>query len=204
MDEVRPSIITVPAVADRKQRMKKAMDAARSKQELAQERQKRVADRHRRLLQLKEGDQVMLSTEGLRMRSGTHKLTARYIGPFLVKGTINDNAVTLELPPLLRAIHPTVNISRLKLYRDGSTEFPDRPHRHHQPPAVETDTNGVSEYEVECIVAQRGPARRRQLLVRWVGYGSEHDQWKSRSELVKSAGIKVAEFDALQQPPIGG
>jgi hypothetical protein len=190
---------TVPAVADRADRMKRAMAAAYSKQEQAQARQKAAADRHRRLLQLSPGDQVMLSTEGLQMRSGTHKLTARYIGPFRVTGMVNDNAVTLELPQLLGALHPTFNISRLKMYRDGRAQFPDRPQRHTQPPAVSSDTNGDTEYAVECVVAQRGPARRRELLVRWEGYGPEHDQWKSRRELLESAPLKVAEFDALQR-----
>ena len=61
LDGVRPA--TVPAAGDRAQRMKKALDLARSKAELAQARQKRLADRHRRLLQLTAGDQVLLSTE---------------------------------------------------------------------------------------------------------------------------------------------
>jgi hypothetical protein len=179
--------------------MKQALDSARSQAELAQSRQKRLADRHRRLLQLKAGDQVLLSSEGLQLRSGSHKLTARYLGPFRVKGTVNDNAVTLDLPPLLSALHPTFNISRLKPYHDGHRLFPDRPKRTTQPQAVQTDTNGVSSWEVECVVAQRGTGARRELLVRWSGYGPEHDEWQSRSVLVKSAPIAVAEFDALQQ-----
>lgn len=84
------------------------------------------------------------------------------------------------------------------MYRDGSALFPERPQRYEQPPAVETDTNGVAEYEVECILAQRGTARRREMLVRWLGYAAEHDQWKPRSELQETAPEKVAEFDALQ------
>jgi hypothetical protein len=190
---------TLPAVGDRVQRMKRALAAAFDKTEQAQARQKRAADQHRRLLTLKVGDQVLLSTEGLQMRSGMHKLTARYIGPFPVLGLVNDNAVTLAFPPLLSALHPTVNISRLKLYRDGSALFPDRPQRHTKPPAVDTDTNGVVSYEVERIVAQRGPPRSRQLLVRWAGYAPEHDEWKPRRELLASAPDAVAEYDALQQ-----
>ena len=196
LDEVRPA--TVPAAGDRAQRMKKALDLARSKAELAQARQKRLADRHRRMLLLKEGDQVLLSTENLQLRSGTHKLTGRYIGPFRVAGTVNDNAVTLELPPLLGALHPTFNISRLKLYRDGSERFPARPQPLHQPPAVSTDTNGAACYEVECVLAQRGGRSRRELLVHWKGYGAEHDQWQPRKALARTAPVAVADFDARQ------
>ena len=197
LDDGRPT--TVPAAGQRAERMKKALDLARSKAEIAQAKQKRLADRHRRLQLLKPGDRVLLSTDGLRLRSGTHKLTARYIGPFEVVGTVNDNAIKLQLPPLLGALHSTFNISRLKLYREGRVLFPNRPQRLHKPPAVEADTNGDVSYEVECILAQRGSAARRELLVRWVGYGAEDDQWRPRSELVRSAPIAVANFDALQQ-----
>lgn len=195
LDEARPA--TLPAVSDRAERMRLALDQARSKAEQAQARQKRQADRHRRMLQLREGDQVLLSTENLQLRSGVHKLTGRFIGPFDVMGTVNDNAVTLDLPPLLGALHPTFNISRLKLYRDGSKQFPGRPQRLHRPPAVDRDTNGATSYEVEAIVAQRGAGARRELLVRWQGYGAEHDEWKLRSEVARSAPLRVAEFDAV-------
>ena len=50
LDDARPA--TVPAVAERAERMKQALDHARSKAEQAQAKQKRLADRHRRLLQL--------------------------------------------------------------------------------------------------------------------------------------------------------
>ena len=180
--------------------MKQAFDLARSQAERAQAKQKRLADRHRRLLQLKAGDQVLLATEGLQLRSGTHKLTGRFIGPFRVVGSVNDNAVTLDLPPLLGALHSTFNISRLKPYRDGRAAFPGRPLRLNQPPAVDKDTNGVAEYEVDSVVAQRGGSgNRRELLIRWKGYGPEHDEWQARSELMRTAPLRVAEYDALQQ-----
>jgi hypothetical protein len=197
LDDVRPP--TLPAVEQRAERMRKSLDFARSKAEIAQAKQKRLADRHRRLLLLKPGDKVLLATEGLHLRSGMHKLTGRYIGPFAVTGSVNDNAVTLELPPLLGALHPTFNISRLKLYRDGSARFPTRPQQLYQPPAVSTDTNGAASYEVECVLAQRGGRGRKELLVRWKGYGAEHDQWQPRAELARSAAEAVAEFDARQR-----
>ncbi|MDD2978257.1 reverse transcriptase domain-containing protein, partial [Aquabacterium sp.] len=73
LDDVRPA--SLPAVAQRAERMKAALDHSRTQAERAQAKQKRLADRHRRLLLLKEGDQVLLSTEHLQLRSGTHKLT---------------------------------------------------------------------------------------------------------------------------------
>src|SRR5271156_1802888 len=75
LDDARPA--SVPAAGQRAERMKLALGQARSQAERAQAKQKRLADRHRRLLQLKEGDQVLLATEGLQLRSGTHKLTGR-------------------------------------------------------------------------------------------------------------------------------
>src|SRR4029079_11978804 len=83
--------------------------------------------------------------------------------------------------------------------RDGRALFPGRPQRLPLPPAVSADTNGVAEYEVEGGLAQRGSGSRRELLVRWKGYGAEDDQWQSRSELLRTAPVRVAEYDALQQ-----
>jgi hypothetical protein len=61
---------------------------------------------------------------------------------------------------------------------------------------MDKDTNGTPSYEVEALLAQRGKGVRRELLVRWLGYGAEHDE---RSELTRSAPLLVAEYDALQQ-----
>jgi hypothetical protein len=180
LDDARPA--TLPAVGQRAERMKAALDHARTLAEIAQAKQKRLADRHRRLLELKAGDQLLLATEGLQLRSGMHKLTGRYIGPFRVMGNVNDNAVVLDLPPLLGALHSTFNISRLKPYRHSDHAlFPGRPQRLHQPPAVDADTNGVAEYEVKSVLAQRGSTNRRELLIRWKGYGAEHDEWQPRT-----------------------
>ena len=115
-------------------------------------------------------------------------------------GNVNNNAVTLDLPPLLDALHSTFNISRLKPYRHSDHAlFPGRPQRLHQPPAVDADTNGDARYEVESVMAQRGSTNRRELLIRWKGYGAEHDEWQPRSHLIRTAPIAVAEFDARQQ-----
>ena len=99
----------------------------------------------------------------------------------------------------MNALHPTINITRLKLYRDGRSSSPSRPQRIYQPPAVDTDTNGEARYEVEAVLASRGTHARRELLVRWKGYGAESDEWLRRSQLMRTAPDAVADYDARQQ-----
>ena len=75
------------------------------------------------------GDRVLLSTQHLKLigeRKRARKLTERYIGPYRVNRVVNANAYELELPASLK-IHPVINISHLKEYRDGAQAFPDRP-----------------------------------------------------------------------------
>lgn len=151
---------------------------------------------------LKPGDRVLLSTDGLQLRNNS-KLSARFIGPFRVTGAVNDNAVTLELPPLLEALHPTFNISRLKLYRDDAGRFPGRPVSLPRPPAVDRDTNGAPRWEVDRVIAQRGSRNGRELLVRWKDYGPEDDTWQPRSKLVREVPDIVEAYDALQQYTAG-
>ena len=69
---------------------------------------------------------MLLSTEHFKLVGAdkrTPKFTYKYIGPFTVKRVVNANAYELDLPPQLQ-IHPVLNISRLKAYRDGQSAFP--------------------------------------------------------------------------------
>ena len=51
-----------------------------------------------------------------------------------------------------------------------------------QPPPIVTP-DGVEEYLVEEIIDSRRRGRGWQYLVRWSGYGAEHDRWLSRTAL---------------------
>lgn len=182
-----------PAAAKRAERMQQALAFARQKLLAAQERQKRNADRHRRELKLEEGDEVLLSAEGLRLKGHGNKLCSPYVGPLKVTAVINPNAVTLALPPQLQALHPTFNISRLKPYRDGRDAFPARPQRYNRPPPVAlADTNGDEESVVESILAKRTTRRgEEQYLVAWRGYPPEENTWEPYEN--------VAECEALDR-----
>ena len=148
---------------------------------------------------LKLGDQVLLSTEGLRLR-GDNKLCARYLGPFPIIEVVNANAYKLQLPVPLQALHPTFNIDRLKLYRDGRARFPDRPMKYSRPPPeAESDTNGDKRYEVEEILAKRRRGRAPlEYLISWKRYPPEEATWERASGLV-NADEAIALFEQRQQ-----
>jgi len=188
----------VPAAATRVERMRQALDFARGRLLEAQQRQAENADRHRRSVSLAVGDDVLLATEGLQLRHFTNKLCSKYIGPFPIAQVVNANAYKLKLPPQLRALHPTFNISRLKRYIDGSSRFPSRPVTYDRPPpTAEADSNGDAEFEVERIVARKRAGRGYRYLVQWKGYPPEENTWEPRSAL-QGAKEALADFEALQ------
>jgi hypothetical protein len=175
-----------------------AEDISRAKQHLlkAQQRQAHYTDKHRRHVTFKVGDSVLLSTEHLRMqgRVTSPKFACKYIGPFRIKRIVNDNAYELDLPEQLQ-IHPTINISRLKIYHDGQATFPDRPAPHHRPPPAVIDADGNQLWEVDAILASRRRGRTLQYLVRWKGYPSWEATWENASN-VRDAPDALAAFES--------
>jgi chromodomain-containing protein len=165
---------------------------------LALSTQAHYIDQRRRAVTFAVGDSVLLSTEHLRLvgsDSRTPKFTYRFIGPFKVKRVVNANAYELDLPPQLQ-IHPVLNISRLKAYRDGHEQFPDRARLDDRPPPEVAREDGAHQYEVESIMARRGAARRLQYLVKWRGYPHWEATWEPASALTQ-ARQAVREFERI-------
>jgi hypothetical protein len=173
------------------------LEFARSRLLESQERQ--IANAARRTAAFIVGDRVLLSTEGLVLRGQGNKLCSRFIGPFVITAIVNANAYTLALPPQLKALHPTLNISKLNPYRDGLVEFPTRPRRYDRPaPTAEADSNGQAEFEVELVLAQKGRGRGMRYLVKWKGYPPEENTWETRSNLLPGAREALEEYEANQ------
>jgi len=64
------------------------------------------------------GDKVLISTKNFPMelmKRAMKKLIEKYIGPYMVKKIISENAVELELLVSLR-IHLVVNVKRIVKY----------------------------------------------------------------------------------------
>jgi len=146
------------------------------------------------------GDRVLLSTQHLKLigeRKRARKLTERYVGPYRVKRVVNANAYELELPASLK-IHPVINISHLKEYRDGAQAFPDRPVRLTRPEPAAIDDNGAPAWDVDRLLdhrkVRRGTRQIDQYLVEWKGYPISEATWEPIENLTGSMDL-VAEFN---------
>jgi len=87
----------------------------------SQEEMKRQVDRNRKEAEeYRVGDKVLISTKDFLMelkKRATKKLTEKFIGPYVVKKIVSENAIELELLASLR-IHLVVNVRRIVKYRE--------------------------------------------------------------------------------------
>ena len=50
-------------------------------------------------------------------------------------------------------------------------------------PPEPIQVDGEDHFEVEALLKHRSRGNARQYLVRWLGYGPEHDEWIHEEEL---------------------
>jgi len=142
--------------------MKERHEEARVALVRSQEEMKRQADRNRKEAEeYRVGNKVLISTKDFLMelmKRVTKKLMEKFIGPYVVKKIVSENAVELELPALLR-IHPVVNVRRIVKYREqvkGQKKI--------LLPFVEVA--GEKEYEVEEILDRQERRGKTKYLVK--------------------------------------
>ena len=170
--------------------MKERHEEARVVLVKSQKEMKRQANRSRKEAEeYRVGDKVLISTKDFSMelmKRVTKKLTGKFIGPYVVRKIVSENAVELELPASLR-VHPVVNVRRLVKYREqveGQKKIP--------PPPVEVD--GEKEYEVEEILDRQERRGKIRYLVKWKEYTAEENTWEGLENL-KNAREKIEEFE---------
>ncbi|KAJ9508757.1 hypothetical protein QJQ45_028059 [Haematococcus lacustris] len=187
----------VPRAHDFVLNIRRAVEQARLCLEKAQKRQKVYADGKRRHATFAPGDMVLLSTQNMRGHSaqpGVRKLKPRYVGPFEVQYMVGEAAVKLELPQQWSRFHNVFHVSLVKPYRsDGSSAVPGV-----SSPPPEQWLDGEPVYTVERVLDHRlvntgkrkgkdkksEPKKPRlEFLVKWQGYGDEHNTWEPRSQL---------------------
>jgi len=174
---------------------------ARSRLELAQQRQREQFDKRHRQHRYKVGDLVWIEarhlTEKVMDRALCRKLGKRWHGPVPVVECFYSDlqaelaeadrgapvAYRLALPPHWR-IHDVFAQHRLKPYVAGTDEFATRA----QPPVPDpVMVDGQAEAHVDKILAYRVRLVKGKSVeewkVRWTGYSAAHDQWRTRDKM---------------------
>ena len=123
------------------------------------------------------GQQVWLSTENLRLTRASCKLSERWLGPYTIISLAGPNAVELKLPKSMQ-IHPVVNVSRVKPYRDRLEGQPT-----HQLGPINVTEDRDNEWEVDRIIDSRYKNKKLEFLVHWKGYDDMDHTWEPRSNL---------------------
>ena len=191
-----------PAADKLAEELKNVWGKAIKSMEKAQQRQGEAVNKKRREVNFEVGDRVLLSTRHIKMVGSKQlkrsvKFAEKFIGPYTIRKVVNANAYTLELPEQFQ-MHPTVNVTQLKRYVDGSSQFPSRKVKQARPEAVVLDDNGTGEWEVEKIVAERGKGKKLQYLVKWTGYPQWEATWTKEVD-VRGAKTAVEEFKRLRE-----
>jgi hypothetical protein len=154
-----------------------AVKQAKLAMEAAQQRQKAYADAKRRDVDFVVGQEVLLSTVNIRPKfKGSPKLLPKWIGPYKIVKVINPVAFKLELPASLK-LHSVFHASLLKAYKSDGVV---------QPPPPPEMIEGELEYVVEDILSHRWRGKKLEYLVRWLGYGHEHDTWEPEENCANS------------------
>jgi len=155
--------------------MRMAIKEAKSIIHKAQDDMKRYYDRRRTLaLVFDPGDRVFLDTSDIRTTRPSQKLSHRRLGPFVVERQIGPMAYHLKLPHWMKQLYLVFNVVKLTLALDDP--IPGRKMTDHPLPII---IDREAEWKVEEILDSYWHWRRFQYLVKWKGYGREHNSWES-------------------------
>lgn len=92
----------------------------------------------------------------------------------MVEKQVSPSVYRLHLPQSMSHLWPVFNV--VKLLPAPEDPIPRR-RPHPSPPPVIVEE--AEEYEVEEILDSRLIHGRLKFLIRWKGYGREHDSWES-------------------------
>ncbi|MCO5557660.1 hypothetical protein L7F22_011228 [Adiantum nelumboides] len=173
---------------------------------ISQEKQKAVANKHRRALAFKENDWVLhkFPKACLRHTSGKNptghqkyyaKLAKRYYGPFQILKPISEMAYQLKLPNHW-LIHNAFHVSLLKPYKgEPSSEAITE-----DPPKVEDQEEVLQPFSIlrhEDKVLRHGKTIRR-YLIKFKNYPFEDARWMQGIQLKDSMHLVNAYNDSLE------
>ena len=144
----------------------------------AQKRQKAHANKKRREVSYDIGDQLLLSTKNIKLKTlRARKLLPKWIGPFRVVKRIGEVAYKVELLDTMQ-MHDVFHVSLLKPYRSDGTI---------QPPPSPLFIDNELMFKVDRVLmhCERKSGKKviREFLIKWLGCGPEHNSWEPEKNL---------------------
>jgi hypothetical protein len=177
---LQPQDTSVPSVDTFVTNQSTALALAQDAIQLAQDRQADQADKHRRDHDFKIGDQILLNAEDITTPANrtrrSHKLLARFIGPYTLIEQHSPVSFRVELPPSIK-IHDVFHVDRFRHYQPSPERLGQRAPEKPAPDVID----GIEEHEVEEILEYRKHRRQHQFLVRWKGYSADDTTWEPLS-----------------------
>ena len=101
------------------------------------------------------------------------KLDHKKLSPFKIIRNIRDISFELQFPPTMR-IYSVFHISFLE---PANPNIPQGP-----APEIHPDSQELED-KVEKILDVRKSRGRLQWLIKWLGYGNEHNTWEPKTNL---------------------
>ena len=184
---------TVEGANDMIARMEGAIRQAKHNYTLAQHSMCKFANRKRRKVEYKVGEQVLIKSTHLPHL--THpklspKFKRRYVGPFPIVEEISPLAYRVELPPHWRS-HDVFHVSKLKKYHAPDS---DREVNSTEPESFEDE----QQFEVEMILRERGTGSSKEYLVMWKGVDLLEAEWIPLAYL-EGEKEKIEKFEAERE-----
>ncbi len=130
-------------------------------------------------IEYQPGDKVWLHGSNIKTYAPSTKLAPKWYGPLEIIDKVGKAAYRIKPLPAWKSrkhwvFHETQFIPFVTP-KWKSQKKPDPP-----PPV---DVGGIEEYEVEQILGSRMYRRKLEYLVKWKGYGLEHNEWLPYSEI---------------------
>jgi Chromo (CHRromatin Organisation MOdifier) domain len=124
------------------------------------------------------GDKVWLDARNLHIRTPSKKLSHQRIGLYAVLQQLSPVTYCLQLSETIK-INNVFYVDLLTLYRETNAYGPQPI----QPPPELID--GEKEYKIEDIIDDRynQSKRKRQYLVKWIGYPASENSWVNKQDL---------------------
>ena len=178
----------VEAVNEFTDRMKMALEEAKAALNKAKDDMARYYNQKRLPTPTYQlGDKVYLDTSDISTTRPSWKLSHCRLGSYLIERQVSQNAYRLRLPDPMCRLHPVFNVVKL-------TPAPADPivGCHPKLPLPPELVEKEEEYLVEEILDSKMFCGRLRFLIKWEGYGAEHNTWEYATDV--HAPKRLAEF----------